>query len=235
VCKAFVTEIFKNSHLFRVVMEMLYDIVLLDNDGTLVDSVHRLIDIDCDIVNEITGKKPTHEEFHRVMRSVREFSDAFRHFGIKDVDNAYRIFHERENALDNFVAVDGAKEFSEFLTANGIKKQIITYNRSMDNVHRKLRSSGLLDYFPNGSITLSTDSKAATITDILKNKDIHPSRAIFYTDWVRDIEQGKMAGVDTVALLNPATSYNTIEELLSSNPTYKIWDLKSAKALLYGN
>jgi phosphoglycolate phosphatase-like HAD superfamily hydrolase len=208
-----------------------YDLYLFDNDGTLVKSVHELIDIDCGIIGELTGNKPSRYECHRIMKLSKGFDKFWNHFGIEDHVRAEQMYYEREQLL-NYEATAGAFDILMFFHLNQTKKHMVTFTDSIDSVTHKLKTAGLIHFFKNDQIALTDGHKTETIVALCEQYEVKPRNTLLLTDSANDVRAAKAAGVDSLVLLNPETSYNTIEELLMAKPTHSVYTLESAKVLL---
>lgn len=216
--------------------ELPYQLILLDGDGTLIDDIPQLMNIDCLVIEQLTGKKPDYDEcvqnIRRVMRETHSVDDFFRSYGIDNPRAAVELFYTMERDIQSYNASDGAIEFLEFISEYDVPMHLISYHEYPDIVLKKIHTSGIERFFNKDNISLTAGHKAEKIKELYLQHNTEPSRVLFCGDSASDIMSGKSAGIHTFAILNSKTSFSTVEELAMEQPTYGMKSLRNLKELL---
>lgn len=183
-----------------------YQLLIFDWDGTLVDSVGRIVEsmrlaaaacellprddeaikgiIGLGLVEAIEVLHPELREPLRVERFRRLYSEA------------YLAFEAEPSAL-----FPGVAEALEAFRAQGYRLAVAT-GKSRHGLERVLAGHGWLDYF---DITRCADETASKpdplmLHEILAHCRVAPERALMVGDSVFDLQMAGRAGVDSVAV-----------------------------------
>ena len=192
-----------------------YDLVILDFDGTLADSVTWF----AGVFNEVARR-------YRFQQASAAELDALRGEGVPSILRALGVSrwkvpliarHMRKMVardIDEIALFPGARRLVRELSEAGVTLAIVSSNAKA-NVCRLLGADTavLIDYFACGA---SLHGKTVKFRGVLAKAGLPANRAIAIGDEVRDIEAAAAVGIASGAVV---WGYATREALAASHPT----------------
>lgn len=173
-----------------------------DLDGTLVDSFSGSYDTDCRIIRGMGGIIPSVRDYKIALAECgTDWEAFFNKFGVKDYETALSMYYDSQQIL-NIRAIPGAQETLEFVLSKGTPIFLASINSRKENAMKKLKSSGLQDYFYEDYIFVDPKSKVESIIKAYKKAGIEPSETLFIGDTVVDVRDSQKAGVPSIAIAN---------------------------------
>lgn len=181
--------------------------ILIDMDGTLVDSHPVLMQVYFDFMKNM-GVSGSKEEFQELVGpSMPEVVAILRQrynidLSVQDLVGRYHETLERvyTNQLKIF---DGVKEFLSYVKSRGVKIALVT--SATEHLAYKFLCSQGIDGFFNRVITPS-EGKGKPAPDIylraLKALSIHPDEAIVIEDSPNGVQAAVSAGIHTFHIFN---------------------------------
>jgi phosphoglycolate phosphatase len=214
--------------------------ILIDLDGTLVDSVPDL----AYCVDELMARlgRPTHGEAavrnwvgNGVERLVRraltgtldgEPSDA-------DFDRAYPIFLElyAENTSKRSVLYPGVREGLDYLLTNGYPLGCVT-NKAAQFTLPLLKDLGVLDAFAlvvSGDTLPEKKPHPAPLLHAAAHFGVEPAQALMVGDSVSDVKAARAAGFSIVCM---SYGYNHGQDIRTAEPDAVIDSMAELKGLI---
>jgi phosphoglycolate phosphatase-like HAD superfamily hydrolase len=207
-------------------------LVLFDLDGTLVQTLAETYKLDCEIIRELSGKTPSLIDYRKnpYRGDWQKFYDAF---GVSDFRSALSRFYERL-PVDSVKAVPRAELVLKTIKKKGLPTGIVSINKDVDIIMRKLVSAGLDSYFALPQIYIASDSKLDALKNACERQGIAEGdrkTAWFVGDTTNDIKDGKAAGLTTFAVGN-SYSFNLRGDLEDSKPAFLLEDILALAAFL---
>ena len=198
-----------------------YELLVFDWDGTLMDSTARIVG--CLEVAITTAQLPGRNKQqlrHIIGLGLNQAIDYLYPECIPDekrkiMADVYRQQYMSSNLTPSKL-YDGVPEMLESLQSEGYYLSVAT-GKSRVGLKQVLDVVGLEAYFPITRCADETRSKPdpTMLNEILFDHNVEASRALMIGDTEFDIEMGKRAGVDTVAVSQGA---HTIEQLQQCKP-----------------
>ena len=192
-----------------------YDLVILDFDGTLADSVTWF----AGVFNEVARR-------YRFRQATPAELEQLRGEGVSSILGALGVArwkvpliarHMRKlvaRDIDKIALFPGARHLVRELSEAGVTLAIVSSN-AQANVCRLLgqETAALIDHFACGA---SLHGKTAKFRAVLEEAGVAAARAIAIGDEVRDIEAAAAVGIASGAVV---WGYATLEALAASHPT----------------
>ena len=197
-------------------------LVLLDFDGTLVDSMSMWVDIDRQIFAASGLPVPDGLTERLIPLNEDETAAVFLEYGCQGTVESIRAMHDRlaQEQYENIIPLKpGAKQLLDLLRENNIQLGIVsaaTLGRMLPCIQRL----GLTGYFsiilPCGDLGINKHTAAAykMALDTLK---IAASDAIFIDDFYGNVLGAKAAGVTTVGVYDSVGDANWSDMLRSAD------------------
>ena len=145
----------------------------------------------------------------------------------------YKAFKQNVNSnIDNFVAADNAEKVFVALRSRHIKIGMgsgmprAQFNKLFEHLKWKEKD---FDYIGISSELGKARPNPIMVLDILKTLNIEKNELLKVGDTVADVEEGKNAGVKTIAI---HSGTQPIASLLQSNPDYLIENLEDVIAIV---
>ncbi|KAA6184020.1 phosphoglycolate phosphatase [Thiohalocapsa marina] len=217
------------------------EMVLIDVDGTLVDSVPDLT-FCVDAMMQQLGRPPRGEAAVRtwvgngVERLVRralsgtldgEPTDA-------DFDRAYPLFLElyADNTSKRSHLYEGVREGIDWLAANGYRLGCVT-NKAAQFTEPLLRDLGIRDAFElvvSGDTLAEKKPSPAPLLHAARQLGVAPDRALMVGDSVSDVKAARAAGF--LGIICMSYGYNHGQDIRSAGPDAVIDSMTQLPTLL---
>lgn len=193
------------------------EIVLFDFDGTIADSLHRLLEISNALAEEYGYRKVQREEIpHFRNKSTLE---TFRELEVPLLKvpliarRVKRTFHREAHLSAPFAGM------SEVLVRLRDKYRLgILTSNTEKNVQRFLEQHQL-DFFDFIYTSSNIFGKSRVLRRILKEKSVDAREVIYVGDEIRDIEAARQLNMDIIAV---SWGANNKKALVQLRPTYLI-------------
>ena len=192
--------------------------MIFDFDGTIANTLNSIISIMNDLSDEF-GFRKIRDEDVEYLRGRRS-REILKHLGISIFKLPFVIRRVRREINSNIAFLPPSVDLLpvlKLLKKNGCKIGIVTTNIE-ENVKKFLHANNL-DQFDFFYTTKKVFGKDKTISKIIKDMKLEKSAVYFVGDEVRDIEAGKKAGINTIAV---SWGYNTKVALDKEHPDYLI-------------
>jgi phosphoglycolate phosphatase len=198
-----------------------YRLLVFDWDGTLMDSTARIVNsLEVAAIAADAPLRSKQQLRHVIGLGLKEAIDCL--FGKEINDDQRYLFTQtyRQQYLESnptpTALFEGVPKMLETMRQQGYQLAIAT-GKSRDGLNRVLQQTQLRAYFAVSRCADECHSKPnpAMLNEIMIESGINPEQALMVGDTEFDIEMGKRAGVDTVAVAQGAHS---IEQLQSCNP-----------------
>lgn len=190
--------------------------LVFDFDGTLVDSLHVVIEV----YNQLAGKYEANKIEEKDIEVIKGLSITerckFLNFKLyKFPLLALDIYKLYKHSIKDLILFDGIKEVLEKLNACGFQLAIISTN-SEYNI-REFLQCNQIDFI--NEIICSNDifGKNKDIKRFLKMHKLKESEVIYVGDEARDIIAGKKSGVKVIWV---SWGYDQIDNAKMENPNY---------------
>lgn len=201
-------------------MERQYDLIIFDWDGTLMDSVGRIVECWQEAARSLA--LPVADD--NAVRGIIGLSmaEAIQTL-VPGLDEGQTLtFRERyrdlyaDPALAPTPVFDGVETLLESLQASGHKLAVAT-GKARHGLERAFGHSGLKHHFVSSRTACETASKPdpQMVLELCREQGVAPSRALMVGDAWFDLEMGRRAGSDTVGVSYGAGS---TEHLLTASP-----------------
>ncbi|MEJ2260231.1 MAG: HAD hydrolase-like protein [Nitrosopumilaceae archaeon] len=177
-------------------------VVIFDFDGTIANTLDSIIDI-MNNLSEDFGFRKIRDEDKEYLRGKRP-REILNHLGISLFKLPF-VIRKARREINSHIALLSPP----------------TPNR-LTNIEENVRNflhANNLDQFDLFYTSKKIFGKDKTISKIIQDMKLEKSNVYFVGDEVRDIEAGKKAGVNTIAV---SWGYNTKEALANENPDFLI-------------
>ncbi|MFB5607034.1 MAG: HAD-IA family hydrolase [Candidatus Nitrosomaritimum yanchengensis] len=193
-------------------------VVIFDFDGTIANTLDSIIDIMNNLSEDFRFRK-IRDEDKEYLRGKRP-REILNHLGISLFKLPFVIRKVRREINSHIALLSPSVDLLpalKLLKKNKCQLGIVTTNIE-ENVRKFLHANNL-DQFDLFYTSKKIFGKDKTISKIIRDMKLEKSNVYFVGDEVRDIEAGKKAGVNTIAV---SWGYNTKEALAKENPEFLI-------------
>ncbi|WP_285162776.1 HAD family hydrolase [Shewanella goraebulensis] len=197
-----------------------YQLVIFDWDGTLMDSIGKIVDCMQCVASDLSLPVPTDQQVRDIigLSILPAMENLFPNNADQydDLLEAYKNYYLNINVTPSPL-FDGIETVLTEIQAAGHTLAIATGKRRA-GLDRMLAETGLGQYFVATRSADEAESKPhpSMITSLLEELNIAPEQAVMVGDSKLDIAMANNAGVSSIAVTYGAHS---LEELLSQNPT----------------
>ncbi len=207
------------------------ELLMLDLDGTLVDTLSANYAADCRIIRDLGGAVPSLDEY-RSNPYRGNWDDFYAFFGVRDHVSALSRFY-REVDHENLVMIPHVDRTIREISALPMGMIVISMTKDKGKIKRKLRSSGLHSFFPDESLVAVASTKSPAFIALARERGIPPKKMLYVGDTARDVEDSRTAGVKIAVVANQY-SFNPVEMLRASCPDYFLERFEDLKYVLRG-
>ena len=172
-------------------------LLIFDYDGVLFDTKKIAFKLVKDCCKKFLNKNLTEKEFVEIYKS--NFYDAMLKNGVsrKTLDEI-KEYAEKVLEKKQLHVHSGIKSMAKKLSKSHI---FAVVSSNYDDVMKKnLKKAGILENFHYILGTEEGENKKQKISNLLKQTKTSKSEAVFITDTVGDIKEGKQAGIKTMAV-----------------------------------
>lgn len=194
-------------------------VIIFDFDGTIADTVEALVVIANRLAIEFGYPQITPEEL-ALLRNLTS-REIIKYSGISVFKIPFlvkKVKGELKRKIPELKPISGIKEALFTLKEKDYRLGIITSN-SEDNVKEFLRINNLDGTFEFIYSGVTIFGKTTIINNVLKQKQIKSSEAIYVGDETRDIEASQKANIKVIAV---TWGFNNEEVLAKQNPNFVI-------------
>ena len=194
-------------------------VIIFDFDGTIADTVEALVIIANRLAIEFNYPQITLEEL-ALLRNLTS-REIIKYSGISVFKIPFlvkKVKGELKRKIPELKPISGIKEALLILKEKNYRLGIITSN-SEDNVKQFLNINDLDDIFEFIYSGVTIFGKTTIINNVLKQKQIKSSEAIYVGDETRDIEASQKANIKVIAV---TWGFNNEEVLAKQNPDFVI-------------
>ncbi len=215
---------------------MLYDIVLFDLDGTLIESGPGIFAATRAVLKDMGLSGPDDANIRKMV------GPPLRH-GLRDIvgvpedrveEAALRYIEKaRTVGIDLIKPYDGVKEMLTRLKEHGIKRGIVTSKLTpVAKAHLdRLGLSEYIDYVRGAEEGANGANKEMLLTKAVSDMGISKQRIAMVGDRMFDLDAARAVGIDGIGVLY---GYGDEEELSSCCPKYMVKTVDELCALLCG-
>ncbi|MCL1068156.1 HAD-IA family hydrolase [Shewanella olleyana] len=197
-----------------------YQLVIFDWDGTLMDSIGKIVDCMQSVAQELSLLVPSEQQVRDIIglsilpAMEKLFPDNADKYD--DLLEAYKNYYLNINSTPSPL-FEGIESVLTQIQAAGHTLAIATGKRRA-GLDRMLAETGLGQYFVATRSADEAESKPhpSMITSLLEEFNVPPEQAVMIGDSKLDIAMANNAGVSSIAVTYGAHS---LEDLLSQNPT----------------
>ena len=206
-----------------------YEYVVMDMDGTLVDTEkthneifdyyfsHNYTDFP---IREVMAQGMGGSMFSICRRSG--MSDEKIAEMLTDLSKFY-LLEECEKYYRSLVLIDGAKEVIKTLIDNKMPVALIS-NSLRSLVETIMKKNGVYDLF---NVVIGsgvyTQSKSENFKKLIEDKKLNPKKVLYLGDYEGDVKVSRECGIDCCILYTPISWTRSLDDLLSDpGPDYVI-------------
>ncbi|CAM3156462.1 HAD family hydrolase [Pseudomonas floridensis] len=194
-----------------------YDLLIFDWDGTLADSIGRIIE--CMRTAAIGGgMEPRDDDAIKGIIGLglpEAIRTLYPSITANDLIDYRQRYADCYMALDNAPSplFDGVRESIEAFRQEGYRLAVAT-GKARRGLDRVLKANAWLDYF---DITRSADETASKpdplmLSEIMAHCEVAPGRALMIGDSSFDLQMARNAGMDSIAVGYGAQSLDSLRE-----------------------
>lgn len=201
------------------------DAVILDLDGTLIDSMWIWDEIDKDYFKQLGVQMPTNLKDEINHLSFKEVAAYFKsNFNINDsIENILNQWNSMafNHYSNNIMLKDGALDLLKYLKSNNIKIALATSN-SVTLLTAALKSTNIYDYFDSITTTdeVSRGKNHPDVYILAADKlKVSYDRCLVFEDILEAIGGAKLANMKVCAVYDKYSEYNT-EKIINSADYY---------------
>lgn len=214
-----------------------YQLLIFDWDGTLVDSIGRIVESMRRAADTCGLPQRSDEAIRGIIglglpEAIQTLYPELREAVL--VERFREGYSEHYLALENEPSAlfDGVEESLEAFREQGYRLAVAT-GKSRRGLQRVLQGRGWLDYF---DVTRCADETASKphprmLHEILQHCAVAPARALMVGDSVFDLQMARNAGMDSVAV---GFGAQPLESLCAHGPRLAINEFSELRAWLQG-
>ena len=214
-----------------------YQLLIFDWDGTLVDSIGRIVESMRRAADTCGLPQRSDEAIRGIIglglpEAIQTLYPELREAVL--VERFREGYSEHYLALENEPSAlfDGVEESLEAFREQGYRLAVAT-GKSRRGLQRVLQGRGWLDYF---DVTRCADETASKphprmLHEILQHCAVAPARALMVGDSVFDLQMARNAGMDSVAV---GFGAQPLESLRAHGPRLAISEFSELRAWLQG-
>lgn len=214
-----------------------YQLLIFDWDGTLVDSIGRIVESMRRAADTCGLPQRSDEAIRGIIglglpEAIQTLYPELREAVL--VERFREGYSEHYLALENEPSAlfDGVEESLEAFREQGYRLAVAT-GKSRRGLQRVLQGRGWLDYF---DVTRCADETASKphprmLHEILQHCAVAPARALMVGDSIFDLQMARNAGMDSVAV---GFGAQPLESLLAHGPRLAINEFSELRAWLQG-
>ena len=215
-----------------------YQLLIFDWDGTLVDSIGRIVESMRRAADTCGLPQRSDEAIRGIIglglpEAIQTLYPELREAVL--VERFREGYSEHYLALENEPSAlfDGVEESLEAFREQGYRLAVAT-GKSRRGLQRVLQGRGWLDYF---DVTRCADETASKphprmLHEILQHCAVAPARALMVGDSVFDLQMARNAGMDSVAV---GFGAQPLESLRAHGPRLAINEFSELRAWLQGH
>ena len=182
-----------------------YDLIIFDWDGTLIDSIQRIVDCFHLSFDELGLTRPDDEAIKQLigLPLVDAFKILAGEHGQKVLDDLAAVYRTvwRGNRVPWSQMFGGVPELIDTLASDGYQLAIAT-GKSRVGLERELEMHALTDRFPETRCAEETKAKPdpEMLLELLTAFDVSADRALMIGDTDMDLNMARNAKIDAVAV-----------------------------------
>lgn len=177
---------------------MKYELLILDFDGTLADSLPRAAEIYNELA-EANGLLPITDTLAAREMTIREFLKAHRIPLRKVPFLTARFLALQKQRTGRLAVFPGLAGVVRQLRGTGLRLGIVSSN-DRDTIENCLRQNNLGDCFEFQVGCSRLFGKQRAIRNVVRTAGVDPARALYVGDETRDIEAARKAGIPMAAV-----------------------------------
>ena len=203
-------------------MEIKYDGVLLDFDGTVADTGEGIFS-SVRYAIEAMGFDPLPEEIIHTFIGPPIFSSFKRELNLSDEDSAKAVEKYRERYIEDGIyrlhVYDGLEKLINDMKKSGIKLAIASSKPEnfIIKILEFLKMDTLFDYISAPESDKASESKTALVERAVSRLGIEKSRAVMIGDRYFDIDGANGAGIESIGV---TFGFGSKDELQNAGATY---------------
>lgn len=216
-------------------MNIKYDGVLLDFDGTIADTGEGIFS-SVRYAIEAMGFDPLPEETIHTFIGPPIFSSFRRELNLSDEDSAKAVEKYRERYVEDGIyklkVYDGLEKLMNDMKKSGIKLAIASSKPEnfIVKILEFLKSDNLFDYISAPENDKAPESKTALVERAVNHLGIDKSRAVMIGDRYFDIDGAKGAGIDSIGV---TFGFGSKEELQNAGATFIAENVDDIRKIIF--
>ena len=216
-------------------MNIKYDGVLLDFDGTIADTGEGIFS-SVRYAIEAMGFDPLPEETIHTFIGPPIFSSFRRELNLSDEDSAKAVEQYRERYVEDGIyklkVYDGLEKLMNDMKKSGIKLAIASSKPEnfIVKILEFLKSDNLFDYISAPENDKAPESKTALVERAVNHLGIDKSRAVMIGDRYFDIDGANGAGIDSIGV---TFGFGSKEELQNAGATFIAENVDDIRKIIF--
>lgn len=216
-------------------MNIKYDGVLLDFDGTIADTGEGIFS-SVRYAIEAMGFDPLPEEIIHTFIGPPIFSSFRRELNLSDEDSAKAVEKYRERYVEDGIyklkVYDGLEKLMNDMKKSGIKLAIASSKPEnfIVKILEFLKSDNLFDYISAPENDKAPESKTALVERAVSRLGIDKSRAVMIGDRYFDIDGANGAGIDSIGV---TFGFGSKEELQNAGATFIAENVDDIRKIIF--
>lgn len=216
-------------------MNIKYDGVLLDFDGTIADTGEGIFS-SVRYAIEAMGFDPLPEETIHTFIGPPIFSSFRRELNLSDEDSAKAVEKYRERYVEDGIyklkVYDGLEKLMNDMKKSGIKLAIASSKPEnfIVKILEFLKSDNLFDYISAPENDKAPESKTALVERAVNHLGIDKSRAVMIGDRYFDIDGANGAGIDSIGV---TFGFGSKEELQNAGATFIAENVDDIRKIIF--
>lgn len=216
-------------------MNIKYDGVLLDFDGTIADTGEGIFS-SVRYAIEAMGFDPLPEETIHTFIGPPIFSSFRRELNLSDEDSAKAVEKYRERYVEDGIyklkVYDGLEKLMNDMKKSGIKLAIASSKPEnfIVKILEFLKSDNLFDYISAPENDKAPESKTALVERAVNHLGIDKNRAVMIGDRYFDIDGANGAGIDSIGV---TFGFGSKEELQNAGATFIAENVDDIRKIIF--